>query len=65
MNKTNKHPSEIQTIPLDFQEYPLEEIQSRALKYFQIMNKRRTIRDFSTSEVPINVIENRFAEIIT
>ena len=51
-------PIEIQTIPFNFQEYPLEEIQNRALKYYQNMSRRRTIRDFSKREVPIDVIEN-------
>ena len=51
-------PIEIQTIPFNFQEYPLEEIQKRALKYYHNMSRRRTIRDFSKREVPIDVIEN-------
>ena len=58
MNKTSITPVEIETIPFDFQEYPIEEIQSRALKYYQNMSRRRTIRDFSNREVPIDVIEN-------
>ena len=58
MNKTSIPPVEIQTIPFSFQEYPLEEIQGRALNYYQNMNRRRTIRDFSKREVPIDVIEN-------
>ena len=58
MNKTIIPPLEIQTIPFRFQEYPLEEIQSRALNYYQNMSRRRTIRDFSKREVPIDVIEN-------
>ena len=60
MNKANIESSDIQTIPFNFQEYPLEEIQSRALKYYKNMSRRRTIRDFSTREVPIDVIENCF-----
>ena len=58
MNKTSITPVEIQTIPFDFQEYPIEEIQSRALRYYEKMNRRRTIRDFSKRLVPIDVIEN-------
>ena len=58
MNKKSIPPIEIQTIPFNFQEYTLEEIQSRALKYYQNMSKRRTIRDFSKREVPIDVIKN-------
>ena len=58
MNKKSITPVEIQTIPFDFKEYPLEEIQSRALKYYENMSRRRTIRDFSKRLVPIDVIEN-------
>ena len=58
MNKKIITPGEIQTIPFDFQEYPMKEIQSRALKYYQNMRRRRSIRDFSSREVPIDVIEN-------
>ncbi len=48
----------IHTIPLDFQEYPLEEMQSRARQYYENMNRRRTVREFSTRKVPVEVIEN-------
>ena len=58
MNKKSITPVEIQTIPFDFKEYPLEEIQSRALRYYENMSRRRTIRDFSKRLVPIDVIEN-------
>ena len=58
MNKKSITPVEIQTIPFDFKEYPLEEIQSRALRYYENMSRRRTIRDFSKRAVPIDVIEN-------
>ena len=58
MNKKSITPVEIQTIPFDFQEYPIEEIQSRALRYYENMSRRRTIRDFSKRAVPIDVIEN-------
>ena len=43
---------------LVLQEYPIEEIQSRALRYYENMSRRRTIRDFSRRLVPIDVIEN-------
>ena len=58
MNKKSITPVEIQTIPFNFKEYPLEEIQSRALRYYENMSRRRTIRDFSKRVVPIDVIEN-------
>ena len=58
MNKKSITPVEIQTIPFNFKEYPLEEIQSRALRYYENMSRRRTIRDFSRRLVPIDVIKN-------
>ncbi len=58
MKKTKTPSFEIQTIPLDFQEYPLEEMQSRARQYYENMNRRRTVREFSTRKVPVEVIEN-------
>ena len=58
MKKTKTPSFEIQTIPLDFQEYPLEEMQSKARQYYENMNRRRTVREFSTRKVPVEVIEN-------
>ena len=51
-------PAQIQTIPLDYQEYPVEELQQRALEYYQNMKRRRTVRDFSSHHVPLDIIHN-------
>ena len=48
----------IPTIPLDYQEYPIEEVQRRSLEYYENMKRRRTVRDFSRRKVPLDIIEN-------
>ncbi|MBC8259497.1 MAG: nitroreductase family protein [SAR324 cluster bacterium] len=45
-------------IRYDFQEYTIEEVQRRALDYYEIMKRRRSIRDFSERQVPLEIIEN-------
>ena len=58
-NSSNSNsPAEIPTIPLDYQEFPVEEVQQRALEYYENMKRRRTVRDFSTRHVPLDIIEN-------
>jgi iodotyrosine deiodinase len=51
-------PTQIATIPLDYQEYPVEEVQQRALEYYKNMKRRRTVRDFSEQYVPLDIIQN-------
>jgi len=51
-------PNQLQTITLDFQEYPIEEVQCRAHDYYENMKRRRTVRDFSERHVPLDIIEN-------
>ena len=46
------------TISLDYQEYPIEEVQRRSLEYYENMKRRRTVRDFSRRKVPLDIIEN-------
>jgi len=59
INSSNSNsPAEIPTIPLDYQEFPVEEVQQRALEYYENMKRRRTVRDFSTRHVPLDIIEN-------
>ena len=50
--------AQIPTIPLDFQEYPVKEMQRRALEYYEKIKQRRTVRDFSVRNVPVDIIEN-------
>ena len=58
-NSSNSNSAaEIPSIPLDYQEYPVEEVQQRALEYYKNMKRRRTVRDFSTRHVPLDIIEN-------
>ena len=45
-------------IPLDFYEYTLEEVSRRSLMYYKNMKRRRSVRDFSTRHVPLNIIKN-------
>ena len=59
INSSNSNsPAEIPTIPLDYQEFPVEEVQQRALEYYENMKRRRTVRDFSARHVPLDIIEN-------
>ena len=58
-NSSNSNNSaQIPTIHLDCQEYPVEEVQRRALEYYENMRRRRTVRDFSERLVPLDIIEN-------
>ena len=46
-------------VPLkSFKRYPLDEMQIRADEFYRYLNRRRTIRDFTSDPVPRNVIEN-------
>jgi nitroreductase len=50
--------SEYPTIPLDsYQEYPLEEMRARLQEFYEDVNRRRTVREFSDREVPRDLIE--------
>jgi iodotyrosine deiodinase len=44
--------------PLDFTEYSCDEMQRRALAFFENIRRRRTVRDFSGRAVPRDIIEN-------
>ena len=58
-NSSNSNPpAQIPTIPLDYKEYPVEEVQQRALEYYENMKRRRTVRDFSAHHVPLDIIHN-------
>ena len=45
-------------IPLDFQKQNEESMQQQSQEFFQLMARRRTIRDFSDQNVPQAVLEN-------
>jgi len=44
-------------LPLQFQRLPAEEQLSRALRFFEAMRTRRTVREFSPDPVPFALIE--------
>ena len=46
------------TIPLDgYREYPIEEMRARLAEFFEDLNRRRTVREFSDRPVPRDIIE--------
>lgn len=47
----------IKTVALDFSELPESEMKTRATEFNSKMQARRTIRDFSDRQVPIEIIE--------
>ena len=49
--------AQIPTVPLNFQESPTKDVQRGALEYYEKMNRRRTVRDYSARNVPIDIIE--------
>ncbi len=52
----DSHPPE-RFMPLEFQGYPEEEMDSRAWAFYAEMRRRRSVRDFSPRPVPRAVIE--------
>jgi len=47
----------METTPLNFRERPEAEMRARALAFFEEMNRRRTVREFSPRPVPRDLIE--------
>ena len=45
-------------IPYEKENYTEDEMKERAASFYQFMNKRRSVRDFSDKEIPKEVIEN-------
>lgn len=48
-------------VSLNFKELPPDEQLLRANEFFELLNRRRTVRDFSDREVPIELIEKAIA----
>ncbi len=49
-----RHP----TVPLDgYREYPPDEMRARVRAFFEDVNRRRSVREFSDREVPLDIIE--------
>jgi nitroreductase len=44
------------TIPLDFERIPEAQMRERARAFFERMNRRRSVRDFSDEPIPLDVI---------
>lgn len=51
-------PKDLQHIPLNFEKLPAEESLKRSEEYYELMNKRRTVRHFSSDTFPIEIIHN-------
>lgn len=43
--------------PLDFRRVPIDEQKQNAERFYQLLNRRRTVRDFSSETVPFEIIE--------
>ena len=54
---TEPHP----TIPLVFQRRPEAEMRERAAAYHQLMNQRRSVRQFSADPIPLDVVRQAIA----
>ena len=48
----------LKMIPLRYEKPPAAEVATRARRFFEDMNRRRTVRDFSPEPVPAAVIED-------
>ena len=44
--------------PLAFEERPVTEMKARAAGFYELMRRRRTVRDFSDREIPGDIIEH-------
>lgn len=44
--------------PLAFEERPVVEMRARAARFYDLMRRRRTVRDFSDREVPGDIVEH-------
>jgi nitroreductase len=49
--------SEPKFVPLEFQKIEMEEQIKRAERFYENLNRRRTVREFSSEEVPLEIIE--------
>jgi len=48
-------------IPLEFERVTIDEQRRRVEAFYQMMNRRRTVRDFSPESVPFEIIERAIA----
>lgn len=53
----SKHPF----VPLEWREYPVDEMRRRGNRFLEIMQGRRSVREFSSRAVPRDIIETALA----
>ncbi|MGI9034527.1 MAG: nitroreductase family protein [Pyrinomonadaceae bacterium] len=53
----NQKFSEPQFVPLTFQQFSAEEQRRRAAEFYELLDRRRTVREFSDAPVPFELIE--------
>ncbi|CAH1119713.1 unnamed protein product [Phaedon cochleariae] len=51
-------PSDLKHIPFNFEKIPEEIAIAKSEEFFEMMNKRRTVRQFSKQPVPLEIIHN-------
>lgn len=51
-------PKDLKHIPLNFSKIPTEESLRKSEEFYQLMNKRRTVRHFSKEDIPKEIIDN-------
>ncbi|XP_052132639.1 iodotyrosine deiodinase isoform X2 [Frankliniella occidentalis] len=51
-------PADLEHVPLDFERLSEEEMAARARDFYSVMDRRRTVRAFSSDPVPMAVIED-------
>lgn len=51
-------PIDIKHIPFQFSRIPIEDSEKRSQEFYDLMNKRRTVRFFSSDPVPKEIIHN-------
>jgi len=42
----------------DFKKYPVEEMEKRAIDFYEDLSRRRSVRDFSSTSIPREIIEH-------
>ena len=50
-----------QFIPFEFDRMPVEEQKRKADELFEMLNRRRTVREFSDEKIPVEIIEKAIA----
>lgn len=48
----------VEHIPFSHTRYPEQEMKARSQEFYELLNKRRSVRFLSSEQVPMEVIEN-------